>query len=73
MAKGGTDFLTGFLSAFNESKNKKKEIDIAETDRKLKTKLFENQLEALDLEKNAAQSFAEKFSLPLTGYLIPLI
>lgn len=50
---GGTDFLTGFLGAFTQAKNKKKENENIEQTRKLQTKLFEKQLEKMDLESGA--------------------
>ncbi len=52
--QGGANFLTGFLDAFTQAKNKKKETEISEATRKLQTKLFEKQLEAMEL-KGAAE------------------
>lgn len=52
------EFLTGFMKAFTQAKNKKKEDENAEKTRKLQTKLFEKQLEKMDMESGAQKQIS---------------
>ena len=53
MAKINSNFISGFLDSFAKTSQVKQEQKIKADERKLQTKLFEKQLEALDLKKSA--------------------
>lgn len=53
MAKNNLNFFSGFLQAYTQAQQNKKERQNTEETRKLQTKLFEKQLEKLDMEESA--------------------
>lgn len=57
--RGGTDFLTGFLGAYNQASQARKENELNEQTRKLQTKLFEKQLEAMEMQNKANQKLGD--------------
>jgi hypothetical protein len=59
MANKNSNLFSGFLRGYTAASEKKKEREIGETQRKLQTKLFENQLEALELQKSAQNQLGQ--------------
>jgi hypothetical protein len=53
------NFWSGLLQGYTQTSEKRKEREIQENQRKLQTKLFENQLEQMELEKNAKGKIGE--------------